>query len=330
MNKFDRILTLYRILTARRTPIAIDTLADRLECSAPTVKRTVAKLRDELGAPIKTIRGRGYLLSDDSIEGPFELPGLWFNDSELYGLLMTNQFLSQIEPGLFKDDIEPLKRRIVDMLGQRHAGGTELIDRVRIAPSASRHIDRQRFRQCCSALLERTRMDIHYHARGNDRQSRRTVSPQRLTHYRDNWYLDAWCHQRKGLRRFALERIERIQVRKDPAKNVDHEELRQHDAAYGIFSGTATNTAVVRFSAKRARWVAEETWHPDQTGHWLEDGRYELSIPYDDPTELTMDLLRFGPEAEVIDPPDLRDALCERLRQSLELYSELKAARIRK
>jgi len=330
MNKFDRIFDLCKILKGRRTPISVQTLAHRLECSVPTAKRTIGKLRDELGAPIKTIRGRGYLLTDDTAEGPFELPGLWFNDSELYGLLMTNQFLSQIEPGLFRHDIEPLKKRIVDMLGHRHAGGAELIERVRMAANASRPIDRQRFRQCCTALSERSRMDIHYHARSSDQQTTRTISPQRLTHYRDNWYLDAWCHQRKGLRRFALERIENIDIRNQPAREIDAEELRQHDAAYGIFSGTGNQRAVVRFSSRRARWVAEETWHPDQTGRWLEDDRYELTIPYDDPTELIMDLLRHGPEAEVIQPTSLRQAVAERLRQTLAQYSQENPSRIKK
>jgi proteasome accessory factor C len=330
MNKFDRIFDLCKILKGRRTPISVEALADRLECSVPTAKRAIGKLRDELGAPIETVRGRGYLLRDDTLEGPFELPGLWFNDSELYALLMTNQFLGQVEPGLFKKDIEPLKKRIVDMLGHRHAGGTELIERVRMAANASRPIDRQRFRQCCTSLSERTQMDIHYHARSSDQQTTRTISPQRLTHYRDNWYLDAWCHQRKGLRRFALDRIESIEIRKDPAREIDARELRLHDAAYGIFSGTGSQTAVIRFSARRARWVAEETWHPDQAGRWLEDGRYELSIPYDDPTELVMDLLRHGPEAEVIQPTSLRQAVAERLRQTLSLYSEENSSRIKK
>jgi predicted DNA-binding transcriptional regulator YafY len=35
----------------------------------------------------------------------------------------------------------------------------------------------------------------------------REVSPQRLVHYRDNWYLDAWCHLREDVRSFSIDAI---------------------------------------------------------------------------------------------------------------------------
>src|SRR4030067_2182248 len=57
------------------------------------------------------------------------------------------------------------------------------------------------------ALLQRNSLHISYHGRGNDETSSREISPQRLIHYRDNWYLDAWCHSRNALRSFAVERI---------------------------------------------------------------------------------------------------------------------------
>jgi hypothetical protein len=31
---------------------------------------------------------------------------------------------------------------------------------------------------------------------------------------------------------------------------------------------------------------ADEQWHPQQAGRFLEDGRYELKVPYSDPREL--------------------------------------------
>jgi predicted DNA-binding transcriptional regulator YafY len=53
MNKFDRIFDLHKILQARRTPITTRELMARLECADPTVRRLNAKLRDELGAPVR-------------------------------------------------------------------------------------------------------------------------------------------------------------------------------------------------------------------------------------------------------------------------------------
>ena len=46
--------------------------------------------------------------------------------------------------------------------------------------------------------------------------------------------------------------------------------------------------------AEAAQWVANEEWHAQQKAHWRDDGRYELQVPYSDPTELAMDILRHG------------------------------------
>jgi len=48
-----------------------------------------------------------------------------------------------------------------------------------------------------------------YVSRSNQKTGQRTLSPQHLTHYRDNWYLDAWCHTKKALRTFLLDNIQK-------------------------------------------------------------------------------------------------------------------------
>ena len=98
------------------------------------------------------------------------------------------------------------------------------------------------------------------------------------------------------------------------ALDVPEAKLDEHfAAAYGIFAGSPKQIAVLRFTAERARWVADEQWHPRQAGRFLDDGRYELEVPYSDPRELVMDILRHGPDVEVIAPPELRAMVAERL-----------------
>ena len=150
----------------------------------------------------------------------------------------------------------------------------------------------------------------------------RTVSPQRITHYRDNWYLDAWCELRKGLRSFAMDRVKNALETTDKAIDVNEKELNEHYASsYGIFAGKANKTAVLRFSAERARWVADERWHPEQAGQYLTDGRYELRIPYRDERELVMDIMRHGADVEVVSPVALRETVKTLLNQALFIYN---------
>jgi predicted DNA-binding transcriptional regulator YafY len=100
-------------------------------------------------------------------------------------------------------------------------------------------------------------------------------------------------------------------------------ELDAHYASsYGIFGGRANQVAVLLFTRERARWVAEEIWHPEQQGKRREDGSYELRIPYADPRELVMDILRHGPQVRVIEPQSLVEEVKSQLRGALERYKK--------
>jgi predicted DNA-binding transcriptional regulator YafY len=172
------------------------------------------------------------------------------------------------------------------------------------------------------ALAQRRQLRLRYFNRGDDAHSERSVSPQRLTYYRDNWYLDAWCHLREGLRTFALDAMEEAKALEAQALDVPEAELDAHYAnSYGIFAGAPSRVAVLRFAARRARWVAKERWHRDQEGNSLPDGRYELRVPYSNTPELVMDILKYGPDVEVMAPAELRTEVIARLGAALALYS---------
>ncbi|MBN1545235.1 MAG: WYL domain-containing protein, partial [Syntrophaceae bacterium] len=171
------------------------------------------------------------------------------------------------------------------------------------------------------ALCKRRRLHITYHSRSRNQTTRRTVSPQRLAHYRDNWYLDAWDHGKAALRSFALERIKQSKDLKVKAKDIPDRRLDDYfSSAYGIFAGRPRHTAVLRFSPERSRWVAEETWHPKQKGHF-ERGCYILEVPYSDPRELSMDILKHGPHVDVQGPPALRAEIRELAARTFRQYA---------
>jgi predicted DNA-binding transcriptional regulator YafY len=300
----------------------LQALAQELGCSKPTVKRAIRELRELLGAPLDYDRERdGYYYARDEA-APFQLPGLWFSPDELYALLTTYRLLGQIQGGLLEEYIAPLRERIEALLKDDRAGHAQIDRRVRILPLASRQTDLQHFRHVANALVARRRMRILYHGRASDETTDRVVSPQRLVYYRDNWYLDAWCHKREGLRSFSVDRAHPLETLEEPALELDDAALDAHYAvAYGIFAGEATHTAHLRFYASAARWVADEQWHAHQESEVLPDGRLELRVPYSDPTELMMDILKYGPDVEVLGPSELRERVAGRLREASGRYS---------
>lgn len=270
-----------------------------LECSRATVDRLIREMRDDLQAPIVfDYELRGYIYTKDD----FELPGLWFSANEIFALLTMQKLMDEIGVGMLNQKIAPLKAKIEHILKSAHINIDEL-HRIRILAMALRKPKMSHFQVIADALLTRKDINIVYHSRSDDVRTTRKISPQRLVHYRDNWYLDAWCHERNALRSFAVDRIKEIKSSNQSATNISDEELDNHFAeGYGIFSGRTINTAVLRFTPERARWIAEEQWHPKQQGDFLEDGRYELHIPYADSRELVMDILRHVPDVEVVSP----------------------------
>ena len=122
----------------------------------------------------------------------FELPGLWLNSEELHALLAAQQLLSKSSGGMLSSALAPLQQRVEKLLDAHSGGKTWPVERVRVIPHRLRQMDEHAFRIVASSVLERRKLAFDYRARSTDEKTRRNVSPQRLTHYRDNWYLDAW------------------------------------------------------------------------------------------------------------------------------------------
>lgn len=326
MAQTERLYHIKRWLDAGRC-LQRDWLLTELGVSRATLTRDLALLRDRMQAPIVFDAERGGWRLDATQSGMAdagELPGLWFNAEEVAALLTMQRMLEQLDAsGLLARHIEPLRRRLQTMLGTGLRGEAVHIRRIRLSTVAARRLHLAQFQAVGTALLQRRRLRIDYHGRGRDERHQREVSPQRLVHYRDNWYLDAWCHWRDALRSFSLDAIQEVEVLTAAAIDVEDGELdEQLGAGYGIFAGDQVQWARLRFSAERARWVAHERWHPNQRGCHDAEGRWQLDLPYADPRELVMDILRHVPDVEVMWPPELVRAVCERLREGLAVMQQ--------
>jgi predicted DNA-binding transcriptional regulator YafY len=284
------------------------------------VYRDLAFLRDALMAPVVGDGEAGFRY--DPGEGDrFELPGLWLNSEELHALLAAQQLLARSGGGMLSSALAPLQQRIEKLLDEHSSGKRWPVERVRVIPHRTRKMDEAAFRTVCSAVLERKQVAFEYRARSTGEKTRRTVSPQRITHYRDNWYLDAWDNEREALRSFSVDRVGNARMLETDARDIEEPTLDEHlSGSYGIFSGTPMGWATIVFNERAARWVADEQWHSQQQGRHLADGRYELKVPYRNARELLMDVLHYGSDAEIVEPPSLREQARSLLQLALANY----------
>ena len=319
MNLFDRVFQLHRLMEGRRTVVPFEQIKTELECSRATARRVIEHLRDLLGAPLIYDREAGGYRYDG--EGLYELPGLWFSAGELAALLTLDALTAAEPSGLVSSTLAPFRQRLEKLLAREGLGLPGWRSRLRLLDAHARKPGAQ-FPVVAGALAQRQRLQLAYDARGTGEASEREVSPQRLTRYRGNWYLDAFCHAREGLRSFALERITRASALESAALEVPETQLDAELASsYGIFSGAPTALAELRFTPYATRWVADEIWHPQQADVLQADGSLHRRIPYAQDGELVMEILKHGAAVEVLGPAALRKTVATRLRAAAALYS---------
>lgn len=318
----DRTERFYKIqeLLKRQYGVTMRELQATLAVSRSTLCRDLDYLRDRLGVPITwNPKVQVYRLDGEDRQ---ELPGIWFSEREIHALLTMMELINQLEPaGLLAPRIGPLKERLAKLLEEGTGSAKEAVKRIRILPMAQRPVESELFQTLVDALIHRKRLKIHHFGRRNGQITERDLSPQRLVYYRDNWYLDAFCHLRDDLRSFALDAIQHAEHGDKPAVSVDEHTLKAFfEGSYGIFNGKPNHVAKLKFSPFRAQWVAREIWHPQQTGQYLPDGSYQLEIPYRINTELIREILKEGSEVEVLEPNELRQEIIGVLTQTHVIY----------
>ncbi len=322
MDKWEKVVALHRLLRNSRYSVPKEKILHELACSNATFHRLRNFLEYRLGAPVERDDTYGGYRYNEGERDQFELPGLWFTSGELEALASLEHALTALGEGLVTRILSPLRGRLDPLLHAQNINPKRFRDRIKILPMGERNVTPDLMKACAEAVLKSQCTQIVYRSLSEDSELTRAVSPQALVRYRDNWYLDAWCHLREDLRTFSLNRVRQLRPYNSEYHEVAPSELKEHFASsYGIFSGPANKEARIRFTGIAAREVSEETWHPCQAGGWL-DGTYELTVPYGDDSELIMDILRWGAGAEVVEPVELRERVRNALQKALDLYHE--------
>jgi len=328
MDRTERFYKIEMLIRSRGSvPFAV--LMDELGVSRATLKRDLEYLRERLDAPIVYDRfANGYSMRPDARDQRqvrHELPGVWFSEREIHALLTMHQLIHGLdEGGVLARHLQPLLDKLHGMLGASDTEAKELMKRVKIMSAARRPVIGRHFELIGSAITRRQRVQMRYWVRSRREETERSVSPQRLVHWRNTWYLDAWCHTSDALRRFALDAVRSATLLDQRAKDVALKTIEAElDAGYGVFSGAKVQWATMLFTPEAAQWVQHEQWHPKQQATLHDDGSLTLRVPYADATELAMDILRHGEQVRVQAPKALVHSVARQLRAAARVYNGL-------
>ncbi len=323
MDRLEKTVILHRLLSRSKYCVPLDTILRELGCHTATFHRIRRFMILNLGAPIAFDgKYKGYCYKP--IEGRrFELPGFWLTKDETEALLWLDHAVENMQEGFFHDLLEPVRNRFEPFLKAQKTSLNSVRDRIKILSIGSRNCDKEIFKTIASAVIRSKQLSITHRALKKNELQQRDISPQALVRYRDNWYVDAYCHLRNGLRTFALNRIEQAEFAPGKFRKIPKEQMEPfYGDSYGIFTGAADKQAVVEFTGTAAREVSRENWHPKQKGQWIDENTYQLTIPYGHSRELVMDILRWGDEAEVVEPKGLREAVKTTITRMQKKYEK--------
>jgi predicted DNA-binding transcriptional regulator YafY len=252
MAQFDRVYQ-YKSIFNRKRAVSKQELLAELEISEATFKRDLDKMRDFYNYDIVYDRFENvYKLHNE--DQAYELPGLVFTQKELLALLTIQSMITELEPGLLGPKLQPLQERMADLLASEGLDSTSLTKRVRVVHAGKRHLELTCFTSLAKATLERKKVHVHHFNRQRGETTERTISPQQLVHYRDNWYVDAWCHTRNKILNFSVDAITNCNILEETAKEINQKDIKiMMQSGYGIFGGEAHHWAKLKFSTLRAR-----------------------------------------------------------------------------
>jgi predicted DNA-binding transcriptional regulator YafY len=322
MNRTDRLLAIVLELQGKRWRRAED-LAETFETSKRTIYRDMLAL-GEAGVPIVSIPGRGYSL----VEGYF-LPPVSFSADEATILLLGADVMAQSFDIHYQTVAHSASRKILGVLPDTQRQAVEsLRERIQFvsgAPAARPDMAQQleKLQLLRGAIVESRRVRFDYHTRYTahsdaatpSQSATRAVDPYSLAHVGASWYLTGYCHTRRGLRTFRLERIEGVTTLPEtferPATVRLNPRQRQQESPH--------ITVCALFAPEVARWVRESPSYFTLAMDDTPDGLL-VTLAVRDLSEITQWLLGWGRHARILEPDALRHLLAEEAAAMLQAH----------
>lgn len=284
-----------------------------------SIQRDIEFMRDQLGAPIDyDSKRKGYFYSANW----FFDPSAFIDQNEAIALSATRQVLAQYQGTPYYDEVCRAINKLMQALPASHAGNP-LFDIYSFDNPSSSHFNKAIFSLLENAIRDKTKVRITYHSASTMNFTERVVCPYRLHHDQSTgtWYLIAWCEYRNEVRTFAVNRIQK------PVLTGGHFAIPESFSIKGYLENAFDQTVgphrydiAIRFTSYQSQWIREQRWHSSQQIGDHEDGSLTLRLKVSALDAVKRWVMRYGAQAEVLEPPELRDMVSQEVREMGEVY----------
>jgi len=182
--------------------------------------------------------------------------------------------------------------------------------------------------QVNEAAIKKRSVEIVYFTMSRKKETRRIVDPYRVWFFNGTFYLIGYCHLRKEVRIFALNRIKMLHQTSDQfevPKEFDLEDFMR--PSFGVFKGEPIKIRVW-FASGIAGYIKEKIWHEGQKIETMEDGSIIFEAEVAGTEEIKYWIMSWGEEALVLEPESLRDEIRMEVQKILEKYDKGKTGQV--
>ena len=201
MSQLSRLISILTLLKSKRLLTASE-LAEKYEVSIRTIYRDIRKL-EEAGIPVYTIEGRGYSLMDNYTVAPVQ-----FTEKQANALITAQHIVCQSKDASFVNEFNEALTKIKSVFRSSIQEKSELLsNKIRVWNWNYEEFSSDALSEIQLAITNFNYVEINYQKANDSNISFRKIEPCAMYSTNHKWILIAYCHLRKELRAFRIDRI---------------------------------------------------------------------------------------------------------------------------
>ena len=312
-EKVIRLLEIYTMIAQKQFP-STSTLMERFGVTERSIYRYLEQI-NLIDAIEFDRENNGYRFTHGD-----RIKKLRLGDQELITLFTAGEALSHLGAA-FRNNFQILLDKMFSATGK--PASREKVSIIVKTPDASINEMVQNHLMTISLCTKEKRsVSMVYRAHGTKKAIERIVDPYGLVFFEGVWVLIGYCHLRKGIRSFAIDRIIDLKERFLYFEIRGGFDLEEYiSSSWGIIHEEPVNITV-RFKSDVAEFILrKEKWHPSEQRKILPNGEIELTFTIAGVNEIKHWIYSWLPNVEVIEPDWLRKQIRKELARSVKNHA---------